>query len=52
MSILPQTLFPFVRSHFMSFSFFTTWHNRCIYYFNFALIVEEKDFAGLNAGTL
>jgi hypothetical protein len=27
MSIFSKTLFTFVSSHFMSLSFFTTWHN-------------------------
>jgi len=26
MTILAQTFFPFVRSHFMPFSFFPAWH--------------------------
>jgi len=52
MSVFTQAFFSLVSSHLVPFSFFTAWHNLQVYYFNFALIVVEKDFAGLNAGIL
>jgi hypothetical protein len=30
MPVLAQTFFPFVRCHFMSFSFFSAWHIRIL----------------------
>ncbi len=61
MSVLFKSFFTLMRSHFMSLSFLTAWHNSLIYvlimffsisifYFTFFLTLSTKDLEGLKAG--
>ena len=53
MTILSQSLFPFVCRHLMSFPFFSTWHNFLLsYFFTLSLTSLTKLFEGLNDGML
>ena len=55
MPILPQAFFPFVGSHFMSFSFLSAGHGDKLLvgtYFTWVLTLFTKVFAGLKAGML
>ncbi len=47
--VLAQTFLTFVRSHLMSLSFFTAWHNQKI--LNYFFTMFTNTFAGLKAGT-
>ena len=51
MPVFPQTFFPFVSGHLMSFSFFTAWHG-CYFLTCDDLTLEMNVFAGLKAGIL